>query len=429
MLQRWRQNMHGNRHRAVWTWILGALLAHGWAWPAAAEDWPRWRGNNGSGVSEESPLPLNWSAGANIEWKTVLEGEGYSSPIVANRRVFASASLDLGARRLLHCLDRVTGELLWTQFLDDDDPEVASSMTGHAAATPASDGERVVAAFGRAGLICYDFQGVERWRLDLGEFESELGLASSPIIDQGRVFLICDHDGDRFTSFDSYLIAVAIDDGQILWKTPRRGLYRSWSTPILAVVDGRRELIVNAQDELRAYDPESGQLLWQAGGMTGWVAPSPVLGNGLIFAASGKNGPILAVRPGGAGDVTATHVAWRHENAGARICSPVLYGDYLYAHDEAGRLTCMEAATGKVEYRRRLAGKFAASGVAGDGRLYFVDEEGATHVIRAGPAFELLAVNRLDEYTLASPAISGRRIFIRTQQHLYCVAPETEPAP
>ncbi len=196
---------------------VAALVALAIGRIAAAEDWPRWRGPRGNAVSSEQELPIEWDATRNLAWKTAIPGEGSSSPIVSGDAVFVTSSLEHGFRRLTHCLDRQSGQIRWTREIADDDPEVASSLTGHAAATPAADGRRVVAAFGRAGLVCYDYDGRELWRVPLGRFDSELGLASSPIIDGESVFLVCDHDGDRFTSFDSYLLAVKLADGSQLW--------------------------------------------------------------------------------------------------------------------------------------------------------------------------------------------------------------------
>ena len=392
---------------------------------AAAEDWPRWRGPRGNAVSSEQELPVEWDATRNVAWKTTIAGEGSSSPIVSGDAVFVTSSLEHGFRRLTNCLDRQTGQIRWTREIADDDPEVASSLTGHAAATPAADGRRVVAAFGRAGLVCYDYEGRELWRVSLGRFDSELGLASSPIIDGESVFLVCDHDGDRFTSFDSYLLAVKVADGGTLWKTERRGLFRSWSTPIVVEFGGRKQLVVSAQDELRGYDSLSGKLVWQVAGTTGWVTPSPVFADDTIFAASGKNGPIVAVRPAADG-VAVAEIAWKIDGAGPYVCSPIVYGNYLYVHGESGVLTCYEAATGRQVYRQRLPGKFTASAAAGDEKLYFTNEEGTTYVVAAGAVFKLLATNQLAEETLASPAISGRRLFLRAAQHLYCIAPGTE---
>ncbi|MEX1097202.1 MAG: PQQ-binding-like beta-propeller repeat protein [Planctomycetales bacterium] len=401
--------------------FLGCVLLAGRG-EARGDDWPRWRGSQGNAVSAETELPVRWDRKTNIAWSVNVPGEGASSPIVWGDRVFLTSAREAGGVRVLHCLDRDSGETLWTREIKDDFPEITLPLTGHAAATPATDGERVVAFFGNAGAACWDFDGKELWRRDLGDFESELGLASSPIIDEGRVILVCDHDGDRIKTFDSFLIALDAKTGRTVWKTERPGLYRSWSTPIVVPGrEGQRELIVNAQDELRGYDARTGREQWKVGGMTGWVTPSPVFGDGLIFAASGRDGPTLAVRPGGAGDVTETRVVWRERRGAPYVCSPLLYDGLLYVHNEAGILSCFEAATGKTVYRERLAGKFSASAAAGDGKLYVSNEGGDTFVVRAGRKFEILAKNPLEEEILASPAISGGRLFLRTRTRLFCI--------
>ena len=409
-----------------------AVLCLGVAAAASATatgNWPRWRGSDGNAVAHEADLPIRWSASENVAWKTAIPGEGSSSAIVSGERVFVTSAANNGNRRLVHCLDATTGRLRWTREVADDNPEIVSALTGHAAPTPVTDGRRVVAFFGNAGVVCYDVDGHELWHRDFGEFESELGIASSPILHGDTVVLVCDHDGDRFGTFDSFVIGLDAATGETRWKTDRPGLFRSWSTPIVVPASDaaaaesprRTELIVSGQDALRAYDPMTGEHLWTVTGLTGWVAPSPVFAHGLIFAASGRNGPLLAVRPGGRGDVTATHVVWRHETGGAYVCSPLVYGEELFVHNEQGVLACYDARSGTEHYRRRLEGKFTASAVAAEGRIYITNEDGVTFVFTAGPRFELLAKNDLGERCLASPAISGDRLLIRTEQHLFCL--------
>lgn len=400
-----------------------ALLVACWSATAVsrADDWPRFRGPGGNAVSSETGLPTTWTETENVRWMSELPGEGSSSPIVWQDRVFVTSALERGIRRVLYCLDRRTGERLWAREITHELPEITSAVTGHAAATPVCDAEHVVAFFGNAGAVCYDHAGQMLWHVELGEFETELGLASSPVLHGDRVILVCDHDGNRFRSFDSFLVALELRTGKVLWKTERPNLFRSWSTPIVVAAGGAHppELVVNAQDELRAYDPQQGALLWTVRGMTGWVAPSPVFGRGLIFACSGKDGPTLAVRPGGRGDVTESHLAWSDDRGAPYVCSPLLYGEQLYVHNEQGVLTCYDAVTGKISFRQRLDGKFVASGVAGDGKIYLTSEEGATYVLRAGSRFELLAKNELPGECWGSPAISGQSLFLRTRKGLY----------
>lgn len=405
-----------------WWIAVAALLTDNGV--GVAENWPRWRGPDGNAVSAESPLPVRWGPDENVKWKTPISGEGSSSPIVWGDRLFLTASEKDANRRQVHCLDCKDGKVLWSRAIEHQNPERSSALTGNAAPTPVTDGKHVVAFFGNAGIVCLDFDGKQLWHKPLEEFDCELGIASSPVIYKDRVVLVCDHDGKKPTSFDSYLLCLELATGKEVWKADRPGLFRSWSTPILVQRAGStRELIVNAQEELRGYDPDTGKPLWRVTGMTDWVTPSPVFGNGLIFATSGKAGPVLAVKPGGQGDVSKSQVAWRKETGGPYVCSPVLYGDHLYVHRDDGVLTCFEAKTGKEIYQERLAGKFIASSVAGDGKIYLTNEDGVTYVLKAGPTFQVLSRNPLKEYTLASPAISGGNLFLRTEKHLWCLGP------
>jgi outer membrane protein assembly factor BamB len=368
---------------------------------APSGDWPRWRGPDGSGVADGWALPVRWS----VVWKAAVPGEGASSPIVSGDAVFLTSAAGSGERRFLFCLDRGSGAERWRLQLKDENPERTSALTGHAAATPVTDGTHVVAAFGNAGVVCADFSGAVVWWKRLGEFDSELGLASSPVLHEGLAILVCDHDGD------SFLIALRTRTGETAWRTARSGLGRSWSTPI--VVAG--ELIVAAQDEVRAYDPATGTQRWAVEGTSGWVAPSPVSGGGLVFAVSGKDGPVVAIGPGG-------RIAWREERGGPYVGSPVLYEGLLYFVDDSARLVCRDAATGALVYRERLEGKFTASPVAGDGKIYLTNEAGTTFVVRSGRSYVQVGQNRLGEECLASPAISRGEILIRTRSHLWCLA-------
>ncbi|MCH2399368.1 MAG: PQQ-binding-like beta-propeller repeat protein [Pirellulales bacterium] len=406
----------------AWLSLLGLLIAR----PVEADNWARWRGPQGSAVSAETGIPLQWDQDRNIRWKTAIPGEGSSSPIVWNDRVFLTSAEDEGCRRWLHCLDLPSGRIIWSAQVEHDWPELTSALTGHAAATPTTDGQRVFTWFGNAGLSCHDFAGRQVWRRDLGVFESELGLASSPVLVGERLILVCDHDGTRFKSFDSFLIALDPQTGQTLWKTPRAGLLRSWSTPIAVESAQEKILIVNAQDQLRAYDLIHGRQQWSVAGMTPWVTPSPVVSGGLIFASSGRDGPALAVKPGGRGDVTETHVAWKQSRGAPYVCSPIVYQGYLYLLNESGIITCLKARSGALQYRQRLGGKFYASPVAAENRLYLTDELGVTWVIGAGASFRLLAKNRLASGCLASPAISAGCLLLRSRDHLFCVSIQPE---
>ncbi|HLU48757.1 MAG TPA: PQQ-binding-like beta-propeller repeat protein, partial [Planctomycetota bacterium] len=216
--------------------------------PAIGDDaWPRFRGPNGDAVVREGDLPIAWERNSKrILWSVRIPGEGASSPIVAHGRIFVTSAEEDGLRRLVHAIDAATGHIVFTRTIDDPAPELTSAVTGHAASTPATDGDRVVAFFGNAGLVALDRDGEILWRHRFGAFETELGLASSPIIDKGRVLVLCDHDGDRFSSFDSFLASFDLRTGDLLWRTERPRVFRSFSTPILVASQGRDELITCA---------------------------------------------------------------------------------------------------------------------------------------------------------------------------------------
>lgn len=413
-----------------------AMVAIAWpiiAWQgtttARAEDWPRWRGPRGDGTALDSGVPRAWSATENIRWKTPIAGEGSSSPIVWRQHVVVASADEQGRRRWVHCLARDSGAVIWSREQIDLRPESTSALTGHAAPTPVTDGERIVAWFGNAGVMCFDFHGNLLWCTRLGEFETELGIASSPVMHGGLVFLLCDHDGNRFNNFDSFLVALDVVTGAVRWKSERPRMYRSWSTPLL--VDDRAgspQLIVCGQEEMRAHDPRTGDLIWSARGLSEWVAPTPVFADGMLFATSGRNGPLIAVRAGGRGDVTASHVAWRFAAGGSYVCSPLVVGGRLFLLAETGVLACRDVRSGHEIYRERLPGRFTASPVAVLGRspesetlLYLVSESGDTSVIRGGDSFELVARNSIDEPCLASPAISDGGLFLRTRSAVIAV--------
>jgi len=387
--------------------------------PLRCEEWPGWRGPNQNGVSEQTNLPLEWSATSGIIWKSDLEGEGSSSPIVWQDRIFVTAANRSGERRSLYCFDRDSGDLSWKRAVVDENPEFTSPLTGHAASTPVTDGQRVYAWFGNAGVVCFDFAGNQKWQRKLGAFDTELGLASSPVIHGDLLYLLCDHDGDRFRTFDSFLVALNKHTGKEQWRSERPGLFRSWSTPLVRAE--QNELVVAGEKQLRAYHLADGKELWQVDGLLEWVAPSPVASEQLIIAMCGRNGPMLAVH-GGKVDASKQRLVWQHETGGAYVCSPLIYDDNLYVHDEQGVLVCYDLKTGAQRYQQRLEGTFYSSAVAAEGHIYITNDTGTTFVIQAGPQFKLLAQNELGEEVLSSPAISRSSIILRTSTHLYCIA-------
>jgi outer membrane protein assembly factor BamB len=429
--------------------FLGSLFLVEGNWEVRAENWPRWRGPDGSGVSSEKQLPWKWSDQQDdqqdghedgqrdkkrdkqgIRWEYTFPGEGASSPIVWEDRVFLTSAERHGGQRHLLCLDRDTGVLRWQGTVEDENPELTSALTGHAAATPVTDGEVVIGFFGNAGLVAYDLEGNPLWHRKLGEFDTELGLSSSPVLSGDLVLQVGDHDGDARNSFDSFVIALDRRTGKPRWRTTRPGRYRSWSTPIVVPVEGGKELIVNGQDALQAYDVETGVLRWSWEGMSGWVTPSPLYDGRKILATSGRDGPVVALEPPSARDSTngtPTPVPiWHHERGGPYVCSPLYFEGHLFVHDERGVLSTYEGETGKLLDRQRLEGRFYASGAAGDGRIYLSNDRGITYVLRPGPVPQVVAENDIREEILASPAISQGAIWLRTRTRLLCISSDDD---
>jgi outer membrane protein assembly factor BamB len=407
-----------------------ALLALGCccAGDLSAENWPRFHGPGGQGRSSESDLPVKWSASSNVRWKTPLPGPGHSSPVVWEDRIFLSAFrkeasllsfLGSGGDLVILSIDAPSGRILWEREVSASEIEETHSTNAPASPTPVTDGERVYVYFGSFGLVCFDFTGKKVWEHPLGPFPNEWGSASSPILYRDLLLLNVDTDGEDF------LLAVNKHTGKTLWKTSRSDVNRAWPTPAIWSVDGRDEIVISGSGQVKAYDPTSGREIWVADGLTKWVTPTPVTAHGLLYVAC--NGPggnlVMALRPGGRGNITNTHVAWRHHQAAPYSSSPVVVGDYIYTVKNGGVMSCLNAKTGELAWRERLpaGGNYYASLVAGNGNIYALNEEGKATVVAAKPQFQVVSSNDLGERTMASPAVSGGRIFIRSDSTLFCI--------
>ena len=384
-----------------------------------AKYWPRWRGPSGQGLPSGSGYVDRWSSTQNVLWKTPVPGSGNSSPIVWGDYVFVTAAYDAGRRVSVLAYRRSDGRLLWETAAPQGRTDRAHYKNGHASATPSTDGERIYVSFGPRGLFAFDFNGKIVWQRDLGPIEAYHGAAGSPLLYKNRIILYQDQYRDSFiAAFDTRI-------GQQLWRTPRDAR-AGWGTPIAVRVAGRDEVIVSSEQRVQAYDPERGRELWRCRGTTYEVIPTPVVGYGMVFCASGRAGPTLAIKAGGSGDVTKTHLAWTSPRGSPFVPSPILFGEQLYmVNDMASIVTSMEATTGKMLWQGRLGVAqregFSASPVAVDGKVFFTNDEGETFVLRAGPTFELLHVNRIGERTLASPALVDGRWYIRTDRNLFAI--------
>jgi outer membrane protein assembly factor BamB len=434
--------------------LLLAFFTAGMLSIAYAENWPGWRGPASLGVSTEKGIPVQWDLSKNVQWKAEVPGLGHSSPIVWGDRIFLTTAVSSdpkednwqkgffsGERKpdeaeiswQVLCFDRETGKMLWQKTAVRRKPVHARhTKNSYASQTPVTDGAHVYAFFGDQGMYCYDFQGNLIWSRELGSLtmRNGWGLGSSPVLYRDLVIQTCDQE-----TGESFVIALDKKSGKTVWKTDRDEL-SSWSTPFLYLQGARPELIVNATRAIRGYDPQSGKLLWECRGpATAITVPTPTFSNGLIIVSSGfipePVRPITAFRPGASGDITlkegqtaSAAIVWRQMAAAPYIPSPTAYGDYIYVVLDQGFIACYEAKTGKEVYSRRRIGigaNFSASPVAVDGKLYCASEDGDVFVIRAGPEYELLAKNSMGEPVMASPAVSGGRMFIRALKHLYCI--------
>jgi outer membrane protein assembly factor BamB len=395
-----------------------------------AADWPVFRGPGGMGVSDAKNLPVTWSQTENIAWKTPMPGPGASSPAVFGDRIYltcftgyldengSGGSLEQLKRHLL-ALNRADGSIVWNQAVQAKLPEEERIRDhGFAANTPAVDAERVYVFFGKSGVFAFGHDGTQQWQADVGDRTNGWGTAASPVLDGDLVFINASVESGS-------LIALDRKTGAERWRVG--GIKDSWSTPVLVTAaGGRRELVVAYQGAIVAYDPQTGRPLWSCKTQSSWyMVPSIVAVDGVVYCLGGRGGVVSwAVRAGGEGDVTATHLLWKTEK-GSNVSSPVFLDGHLYfVNDARGVAYCLKADTGDVVYEERLGSpQFYASALLADGKLYYLGREGRTFVLAAKPSFEQLAVNDLRDRGIfnGSPAVDGSRLLIRSDKFLYCV--------
>ena len=381
--------------------------------------WPRWRGPSGQGLVGGSGYPDRWNATDNVVWRAPVPGSGNSSPIVWDDHIFLTTGRDAGRRLFVLAYRRSDGALLWETEVAPGPRESVHRKNGPASATPVTDGERVYASLGGRGLVALDFRGRLLWHTEIGRVANYHGPAGSPLLYRGRLILYQDQRGGGFVA------AYDTATGAQVWRTARDASV-GWGTPVAIRVGNRDEIVVSSQHTVRAYDPASGGELWSCDGNRFEVIPTPVVAAGLVFCTSGRAGPTLAIRPGGQGDVTRTHIAWSTPRGSPFVPSPIAYDGYLYTiNDMASIVTCFDAATGAVRWQQRLGRAtregFSASPVAVDGKVFFTNDNGITFVVRAGPDFELLHTNDIGARTLASPALVDGRWYIRTEDELIAI--------
>jgi outer membrane protein assembly factor BamB len=390
---------------------------------AQAENWPGWRGPRGDGTSLETNLPIHWSATSNVVWKTELPGLGHASPIVWQDKIFTVSALPDTQDRVLLCLDRKTGTILWQKTVLTAPLEQKHRLNSHASSTPVTDGKLVYVAFldnAQVLVAAYDFEGNQKWLVHPGPFASMHGFASSPVLFQDKVIVNADHDGN------SYLVALDRETGKTLWKTPRANQTRSYCVPIIRELSGRTQMVLTGDKCVASYDPHDGHLHWIMDGPTEQFVASPVYSekSGLLYITGGfPDHHILAIKPDGLGNVTKTHIAWRTTRGAAYVPSPIIAGDYFVIISDQGFGNCFEASSGKLLWQERF-GEHHASLASANNLVYFLSDEGITRIVKPGPTFELIAQNELGEPCFASPALSQGQIFLRTDRHLFCIGKE-----
>lgn len=419
--------------------LLAFALA--FALAARAENWPRFRGPTGQGVSSEKNLPLEWSPEKGICWKTPITGEGWSSPIVWGDRVFVTTVTEAGTQGRVLALDRASGRVLWDQQVFELVPLRKESKNSYATPTPVTDGRHVFAVFGDGSMAALDFAGGVVWTNREVQFYSRHGLGASPTLHEGLLIMPFDgsnrmpqagqwpqvSDEERLgwqIPWDKAFVA-ALDaaTGRRVW-TGRRGRSRiAHVTPNVLVEDGRALVISPAGDAIQAFDAKTGELVWTVYSQGEGVTPGFVLADGIIITASGfEKTTLRAVKSGGKGDVTATHIAWEQRKGTPNQPSLLFVKPHLYTVTDGGVVHCFDAATGEVIYAERIGGNHSASPVYADGRIYFLSETGESAVIAAGPEFKILARNSLGgERCQASIAVSQGCLFIRSDKHLFCI--------
>ena len=404
--------------------------------PGLADDWTSFRGPGNRGISSERSAPLHWGPDQNVKWSVALPGPGNGSPIVSRGRVFLASSGDQGRTRSLICLDRRDGQQLWVQTVEYPEAEETHETNPHGAVTPATDGERIVVWHGSAGVFCYDFDGKLLWSRDLGKFHHIWGYASSPILHQGKVLLLCG-PGER-----QFLTALKLETGETVWEqnepggsASNKGKYiGSWATPVMIQLEGRDQVLCGWPTRVAAYEPETGELIWYVTGIASdrgdLMYTTPLVGDGVGVALGGFGGPAMGFKLGGSGDMTASNRLW-HETGRPRnpqrIGSGVLIGDVFYIAnaDNEASIECREVQTGRQrwEIKRTSDGPHWASTLLIAGRLYATGQKGVTRVFAPNPdQFQELALNDLGEQIHATPAVSNGELLIRTWQRLYCIA-------
>lgn len=418
-------------------WLLLFLVLGCAAGDLHAEDWPGWRGPRGDGTSLETGLPEVWdgTTGTNIAWKVPVPGTGHGSPIVVGNRIFLATCLPETEDRQLLCLDTTTGQVAWQTTVCQSPLEVKHHLNSHASSTPAADEQTVYTTFleidgstepaknvgtprpltpGQIVVSAHDFAGRLRWIARPGRFASVHGFCSNPVLFENLVIINGDHDGE------SYVVALDRATGDVVWKQPRVHQTRSYVTPLVRQVGDRPQLVFSGSKQVVSLDPRTGKTWWQIEGPTEQFVASPVFDGEQFYVAAGfPTHHVLAIRPDGAGDVSASHVAWHSRNAACYVPSPVVIGHHLLVADDRGTANCFDTRTGERIWQTRLGTHYSASLAAVAGRAWFIADDGVTKLLEPGPEPRVVHENPLGETVYASPAFSQGAVYLRGTEHLW----------
>ena len=429
----------------------------------AESNWPQYRGPQASGVSDGAAAPTRWNieTGENIHWRTAIPGLAHSSPIVWNEQVYVITAVRPGKADLkvglygdiesandqevhqwrLLALNKSDGKVLWDKLGHEGVPKVKRhTKASHANSSPATDGRRITALLGSEGLFCFDMEGQLLWKKELGPMDAgyyvvpsaQWGFASSPVIHEGKVFVLCD------VQTNSFLAAFNLEDGKELWRTARKDV-PTWGTPTVVQVGGENQILVNGWHHIGAYDLKTGAEIWKLNGGGDIPVPTPIVSGDLAYftSAHGSSRPMRAIRLTAKGDITppdvgATNsaIAWAHARQGNYMQTPIVVGQNIYGCADSGVLTCFDAKTGAIHYSERLSNKgegFTASPVSDGRNLYFASELGNVYVVPASTKFAVSASNSLDETCMASPAISNGVLYFRMRENLIAIGSKAKP--
>ena len=434
--------------------MLAVTMVCAAAISVSADDWPHWRGPLGTGVSTETGLPLRWGPKDNVAWTASLTGQGVSTPIIVGDRVIVTSQQGSGVRQpgnhprltqggdaaaageraltitpadagktffVVEAFSHADGRRLW-QHRDEAEGALTPVHDKHnlASPSPVSDGTLIYAWFGTGQIVALDLAGRVVWRRHLGReigpFDIQWGHSSSPAVHGDLLYLLCDHTPA------SYLLAVDKKTGRDRWKSDRGQGRASYSTPFFVAGPSGPEVVVNSNERVDAYDAATGKPLWHVGGANRFPIPMPVYHDGILYLSRGyRSGPYLAMRPGGRGDVSSSHVVWSVETGAPYVSSLVFANGLLFMANDTGIVTAVDAKSGERVWQHRVPGVFSASPLAAEGRVYFVSESGRTVVMRAGRTAEVLAENDLDARLVASPAASRGRILLRGDDRVFAI--------